>query len=305
MAVGEGANFVAYSFTAASLVTPLGALSVIVTAILAFKYLGEELNLLGKIGCFLCVIGSTVIVIHSPKEGQVDSLDQLAAMLTETTFISYVCFVSFVSFWLAIFYAPKHGNKNIFIYIIICSLIGSLSVMACKGLGLAIKEIIAGTSNDLTKGLFWLFLISVVICVSVQMNYLNKALDIFDTSLVTPVYYVLFTTFVLIASSILFKEWNQMSGENILGSLCGFFTIIVAIFLLNGFKEFSIKLTDVIKKKQALTKIKVIQELNKRRRIHKLKKVKHKSIIPIEMENDLMESGSDSEKESFLQVVHH
>jgi hypothetical protein len=55
-------------FAPASLVTPLGALSVIVAAILSSKFLNEKLNLLGKLGCFLCIIGSTIIVIHSPKE---------------------------------------------------------------------------------------------------------------------------------------------------------------------------------------------------------------------------------------------
>ncbi len=45
------------------------------------------------------------------------------------------------------------------------------------------------------------------------MNYLNKALDSFNTGIVTPVYYVMFTTMVLIASGILFKEWQNLSVE--------------------------------------------------------------------------------------------
>lgn len=47
--VGEVANFAAYAFTPASLVTPLGALSVLISAILASRYLNEKLNLLGKV----------------------------------------------------------------------------------------------------------------------------------------------------------------------------------------------------------------------------------------------------------------
>lgn len=49
VAVGETANFAAYAFAPASLVTPLGALSVLISAILASKYLNEKLNLLGKV----------------------------------------------------------------------------------------------------------------------------------------------------------------------------------------------------------------------------------------------------------------
>jgi len=47
--IGEAANFVAYAFAPASLVTPLGALSVLISAVLASRYLNEKLNLLGKV----------------------------------------------------------------------------------------------------------------------------------------------------------------------------------------------------------------------------------------------------------------
>lgn len=49
MGVGELANFGAYAFAPASLVTPLGALSVLVSAILASKFLNETLNSNGKV----------------------------------------------------------------------------------------------------------------------------------------------------------------------------------------------------------------------------------------------------------------
>jgi len=49
VALGEVFNFAAYAFAPASVVTPLGALSVIVAAILSSKYLNEQLNLLAKV----------------------------------------------------------------------------------------------------------------------------------------------------------------------------------------------------------------------------------------------------------------
>ena len=236
---GEAANFAAYAFAPASLVTPLGALSVLVTAVLASRYLKENLNLLSKVGCVLCVLGSTVIVIHAPKERQIDSLDSIGLMLVEPTFVAYLIFVCFTSFLLIAFYAPKYGSENVLIYVMICSLIGSLSVMSCKGLGVAIRQTLT-QSNQMTNSLFWVFLISVITTVSIQMNYLNKSLDIFDTTVVTPIYYVFFTTFVIIASAILFKEWHSMTSEDIIASFCGFLIVIIAIFLLNAFKDFKI-----------------------------------------------------------------
>jgi magnesium transporter len=41
---------------------------------------------------------------------------------------------------LIVYAAPRYGHTNILVYIAVCSLIGSLSVISVKGLGLAIKE---------------------------------------------------------------------------------------------------------------------------------------------------------------------
>ena len=49
MGFGEVLNFVAYAFAPATLVTPLGALSVLVTAMLSATFLDEALNILGKV----------------------------------------------------------------------------------------------------------------------------------------------------------------------------------------------------------------------------------------------------------------
>lgn len=51
MVVGEVANFIAYTFAPPILVTPLGALSVLVGAVLASFILKERLGRLGILGC--------------------------------------------------------------------------------------------------------------------------------------------------------------------------------------------------------------------------------------------------------------
>ena len=66
MVLGEIFNFAAYAFAPAILVTPLGALSVLIGAVLGSYFLDEQLGLLGKIGCAICLIGSVIIVLHAP-----------------------------------------------------------------------------------------------------------------------------------------------------------------------------------------------------------------------------------------------
>lgn len=245
MGLGEVLNFTAYMFAPASLVTSLGALSVIITAILASKFLNERLNLLGKIGCFLCVIGSTIIVIHSPKEVEINDLNLLIEKAADPVFVTYILVVFAVAAFISFYLGPRIGNKNVIVYVLLCSSIGSLTVMSCKALGLAIKETISGRNNDFSMGLPYILVIITAVFIAIQMNYLNKALDIFNTSIVTPIYYVIFTSLVIAASAILFEEWKNMNASNIVGDICGFLVVICAVFLLNGFKDMDVSMDDV------------------------------------------------------------
>jgi magnesium transporter len=76
MVAGELANFAAYAFAAAIVVTPLGALSIIVSAVLSHKEADEKLNVLGFLGCGLCIVGSVVIVLHAPHEQGIRSVQE-------------------------------------------------------------------------------------------------------------------------------------------------------------------------------------------------------------------------------------
>lgn len=245
MGVGEAANFAAYAFAPASLVTPLGALSVLVTSVMASKFLNEKLNLLGKLGCLLCILGSTIIVLHSPKEVEVESLGELMEKLQDVSFIIYVLIISAISLLIAFYIGPRMGHLNVAVYVVLCSAIGSLTVMSCKALGLALRDTISGKSNDFGLWLPYILIITTIFFIFVQMNYLNKALDIFNTSIVTPIYYVIFTTLVIVASAILFKEWRHMTVENVIGDLCGFCIVIIAVILLNAFQNAEISISDL------------------------------------------------------------
>lgn len=53
------------------------------SSVLSSIFLREKLNLLGKLGCALCVIGSTVMVLNSPQEQEVASMDALKEKIQE------------------------------------------------------------------------------------------------------------------------------------------------------------------------------------------------------------------------------
>ncbi|KAH0520238.1 Magnesium transporter NIPA3 [Microtus ochrogaster] len=236
LGAGEAANFAAYAFAPATLITPLGALSVLVSAILSSYFLNEHLNIHGKIGCILSILGSTVMVIHAPQEEEVTSLHEMEIKLKDPGFVSFALIVSVISLVLIVLVAPKKGQTNILVYIAICSLIGAFSVSSAKGLGIAAKELLEW-KPVYKNPLVFVLLAVLILSVMTQINYLNKALDTFNTSLVTPIYYVFFTSMVVTCSAILFQEWYGMKARDVIGTLSGFFTIINGIFLLHAFKN--------------------------------------------------------------------
>ncbi|CAG5100372.1 Oidioi.mRNA.OKI2018_I69.XSR.g16972.t1.cds [Oikopleura dioica] len=175
MGIGEAANFLAYGFAPATLVTPLGALSVLVTAVLSAKFLNERAGLTDELKTFelqpekdcpikfkthlglatkLSSPGSTIMVIHAPKDESVNDLKELGMMMMEPGFLLYAGVALAVSMVLIFKVAPKHGTTNILIYIIICSLLGSFSVACVKGVSLVGKEFFdADSPNPFTEPL--------------------------------------------------------------------------------------------------------------------------------------------------------
>ena len=52
------------------------------------------------------------------------------------------------------------------------------------------------------------------------MNYLNKALDLFNTAIVSPIYYVMFTTLTVAANIILFQVSLLIASATSCGIAC-------------------------------------------------------------------------------------
>lgn len=53
------------------------------SAVLAHIILREKLHIFGVLGCVLCVVGSTTIVLHAPQERQIESVTEVWDLATE------------------------------------------------------------------------------------------------------------------------------------------------------------------------------------------------------------------------------
>ncbi|XP_011074912.1 probable magnesium transporter NIPA6 isoform X3 [Sesamum indicum] len=201
MIVGEFANFVAYMYAPAVLVTPLGALSIIVSAVLAHFLLKEKLGKLGILGCVLCIVGSTVIVIHAPGEHSISSVEEIWELAIQPAFLLYTASAVAVVLVLVLYCDPRYGQTNILVYIGICSIIGSLTVMSIKAVGIAIKLTLEGYSQ-VAHFKSWVFVMVAATCIITQLIYLNK-------------------------------DWSGQSASSIVSVLCGFITVLSGTMVLH------------------------------------------------------------------------
>ncbi|KAA1089172.1 hypothetical protein PGT21_008989 [Puccinia graminis f. sp. tritici] len=241
MIVGEICNFVAYAFADAILVTPMGALSVVISAVLSSIFLKERLSFFGKVGCFLCVLGATIIAVNGPKDQAVSTIPEFEKLFLAPGFLVFASIIVVSALLLIFVAAPRWGKTNMLVYISICSIIGGLSVVATQGLGASIITTIRGESQF--KYWFMYFLIGFVVCTLLtEINYLNKALELFNTAMVTPTYYVMFTFSTLVTSIILFQGLKAPVAD-IITLVLGFLVICCGITLLQMSKVDPIEFT--------------------------------------------------------------
>jgi uncharacterized membrane protein len=99
-----------------------------------------------------------------------------------------------------------------------------------QGIGGAIVHSFA-IENQFTNWFVYLVLALTLITLAVEIIYLNKALNLFNTAIVTPTYYVIFTTLSII-SSIVFYRGFDASPVNIVTCVFGFFIICSGVALL-------------------------------------------------------------------------
>ncbi|KAJ7762543.1 magnesium transporter NIPA-domain-containing protein [Mycena metata] len=230
MILGELCNFAAYAFVEAIVVTPLGALSVVVCAILSSIFLKETLTFFGWLGCVLSILGSVIIALNGPSEASVGQIEDFQKLFLSVGFLVYAGLLITAALVIIFFAAPRWGKKSMLWYIFVCSMIGGISVSVTTGLGAAIVTTAAG-DNQFTHWFIYFLFGFVAITLITEVYYLNVALALFNTGMVTPTYYVIFTFFSILTTIVLFKGLSA-PVSSILTLIMGFLVICVGIIIL-------------------------------------------------------------------------
>ncbi|KAF9156946.1 hypothetical protein BG015_010111 [Linnemannia schmuckeri] len=233
MILGECGNFMAYGYAAASIIAPLGTVALISNVILAPLMLREPFRRRDLLGIVIAIIGTVVVVINS-KENEIKlTPETMAAALLQTQFLVYFI-ISCVALGVLISLSDTIGSEYIFIDLSVVAIFGGYTVLATKGVSSLLS---LSFYKMFTYPISYLLVFVLVSTAVLQIKFLNKSLQRFDSTQVIPTQFVLFTTSAIIGSGILYNDFDEMDFNKGLHFLTGCCMTFLGVYFITSHRE--------------------------------------------------------------------
>ena len=218
---GEVGNFAAFGFASQTVVSPLGAMSVIVNTVLAAIFLRERIFCLTVLGIALTIGGSIGVVLFSPPPLVSITTHDFVMLLSDPYAYTYLILVACAIGVLAAL-QPRCGHRFLLINIMLCSLLGSITVICSTALSKFIRLALGGDGATNSTGIDgpavektlespvpYILVPTLVTTAVLQLRFLNAAMK-FNASVVVPTYYVTFTLSSIAGGVWVFNEsWRE------------------------------------------------------------------------------------------------
>ncbi|KAI1432920.1 DUF803-domain-containing protein [Xylaria sp. CBS 124048] len=230
MTVGEMGNFLAYGFAPASIVSPLGVVALISNCVIAPIFFGEIFRKRDFWGVAIAVLGAITVVLSAKgEETKLDPHDVWDA-ITTTAFEIYLGVTSFLIVIL-MWASSRYGNRTILIDLGLVGLFGGYTALTTKGVSSMLSStLFKAFATPVTYGLVIILLGTAVM----QVRYVNKALQSFDSTQVIPIQFVLFTLSVIIGSAVLYRDFERTNAEQAAKFIGGCLLTFFGVFLITS-----------------------------------------------------------------------
>ncbi|CAI7626434.1 unnamed protein product [Penicillium glandicola] len=209
MVVGEMGNFMAYGFAPASIVSPLGVVALISNCIIAPCLLKEQFRKRDLWGVFVSIAGAVVVVLSAKSSEEQIGPHEIWANITRWEFELYLGLTT--SLIIGLMWAShQYGSRSILIDVGLVALFGGYTALSTKG----VSSLLSGTLwHVITFPITYLLVFVLVFSALMQVRYINRALQRFDSTQVIPTQFVLFTLAVIIGSAVLYRDFESITAE--------------------------------------------------------------------------------------------
>ncbi|EPS34745.1 hypothetical protein PDE_09709 [Penicillium oxalicum 114-2] len=208
MVLGETGNFLAYGFAPASIVSPLGVIALISNCIIAPCLLKEKFRKQDFWGVLVAIAGAVVVVLSASSSEEKIGPGEIWMMITRWEFELYMglTLVLIIGLMWASF---SYGPKSILIDVGLVALFGGYTALSTKG----VSSLLSFTLwHVITFPITYLLVFVLITSALMQIRYINRALQRFDSTQVIPTQFVLFTLSVIVGSAILYRDFESMSA---------------------------------------------------------------------------------------------
>ncbi|KAG8891088.1 hypothetical protein FRB98_000097 [Tulasnella sp. 332] len=227
--VGEFGNFLSYAFAPASVVAPLGSFALVANCFFAPFMLKERFRKQDLLGVFIAILGAvTVVSAAKSKEVRLDPAGLLHAM-TRIPFLIYASLSVIAASILAFLSERSIGQRWVCIDIGLCAIFGGFTVLATK----AISTLLSLRGLEIFAEKITYPIIAVLVATGLgQIKFLNRALMSFDSKVVIPTQFVLFTLSAIVGSAVLYRDFEEMPFHRFIVFLYGCLTTFLGVYLL-------------------------------------------------------------------------
>ncbi|XP_071758494.1 NIPA-like protein 2 [Centroberyx gerrardi] len=230
MGVGELGNFAAYGFAPASLIAPLGCVSVIASAVISVVFLKETLRASDILGGTLAVAGTYLLVTFAPHTSTHITAHLVQYYAISWHFLLYL-FIEVIVFCVLLYLYKRRNVKHIVIVMLLVALLASLTVISVKAVSGMITESLKG-HLQLIYPIFYVMLVVMVASCAFQIKFLNQAMKMFDATEVVPINFVFFTASAIVAGIVFYQEFEGLALLNIFMFLFGCLLSFLGVFLI-------------------------------------------------------------------------
>ncbi len=230
MTVGEGGNFLAYGFAPASIVSPLGVVALISNCIIAPCLLKERFRQRDLWGVVVAIAGAVVIVLSAKDSETKMGPHDIWSAITRWEFELYLAITAGLIIVL-IWTSGRYGHKSILIDLGLVGLFGGYTALSTKGVASLLSDTLWRT---LTFPITYLLLVVLVGSAVMQIRYINRALQRFDSTQVIPTQFVLFTISVIIGSAVLYRDFKSADAGRVAKFAGGCLLTFLGVYLITS-----------------------------------------------------------------------
>ncbi|KAK4179622.1 magnesium transporter NIPA-domain-containing protein [Triangularia setosa] len=228
--VGEMGNFLAYGFAPASIVSPLGVVALVSNCVIAPIFFKEIFRQRDFWGVVIAIAGAVTVVLSADSEETKMGPHEVWDAITTMEFKIYMG-VSCSLIALLMYLSPRYGNRTILIDLGLVGLFGGYTALSTKGVSSMLSSTLLGAFTTPVTYVLLFVLLSTAI---MQVRFLNKALQRFDSTQVIPIQFVLFTLSVIIGSAVLYRDFERTTKERAAKFIGGCLLTFFGVFLITS-----------------------------------------------------------------------